>query len=104
MTIITDPAAETLPGKTEHETADYRRDHGHHIAAAEAYRYMWRLLESNPGFPLPPSAETVIAEAHDAMQAVHVRRQADHEAYAARRLGALYASLDEYRAVRDAES
>ena len=100
MTIITEPAAETLPGKTEHETHEYRRDHGHHIAAAEAYRYMWRLLESDPAFPLPASAETVIAEAHDAMQAVHAARAADLEAHVARRREALYADLAEYRAER----
>jgi hypothetical protein len=104
MTIITQPAAETLPGRTDHETAEYRRDRGHHVAAAMAYQAVGRRLLTDPDFPLPPGSDAVIAIAAAAEQEAYVKRQADHEAYAARRLGALYASLDEYRAVRDAES
>ena len=88
-----------LPGRTSRESDEYQRDHGHHIAAAEAYRYMWRLLESNPAFPLPASAETVIAEAHDAMQAVHATRTADMTAYLAERRAAIQAAADETLAV-----
>ena len=103
MTITTEPpAADTLPGKTEHETHEYRRDRGHRIAAAQAYRYIARLIETSDDYPLPAGSEAVIAHAAAAMRDVHATRTADAEAYAAGRLAAIYGDLAAYRAEIDA--
>lgn len=84
-----------LPGHTDWETHEYLRDHGHRVAAAQAYRYIARVLETDPAFPLPASAETVIAEAAAAMRDVHAAREARVEAYFAGRLAAMHAAVDE---------
>ena len=102
MTITTEPAAETLPGKTEHETHEYLRDHGHRIATAMAYQDLGRRILADPDFPLPEGHKAVIALAATAEQEAHVKRQASAEAYVARHRAALYAGLNEYRAERDA--
>ena len=104
MTIITEPAAETLPGRTEHETHEYLRDHGHRITAAMAYRYLARCIETDPAYPLPEGSDAVIAAAAASMTELHAARQASAEAYVARQRAALYAGLDEYRAEREAQS
>ena len=65
----------TLPGRTERETREYRRDHGHRIAAAQAFLYVGRAIETDASFPLPPDAEAVIALAYEAMQAYAAGRR-----------------------------
>src|ERR1035441_5528520 len=51
-----------LPGKTAWESQQYRRDHGHRVAAAQAYRYLARRIETDESYPLPPvSAEPYAA-------------------------------------------
>jgi hypothetical protein len=91
-----------LPGKTEWETQQYRADRGHHVAAAQAYAYLGRRLETDPAFPLPDGAEAVIAQAAAAMQAVAAAREADSEAYATGRRAALLDALAEDRAAKAA--
>ena len=91
----TEPAAETLPGKTDHETHEYLRDHGHRIAAAMAYQDTGRRILADDDYPLPEGHEAVIAEATAAMREAHARRNADHEAYAAASLARLHAEVDE---------
>ena len=59
-----------LPGRTAWESHEYLRDHGHRVAAVEAYRYIAKRLETDPSYPLPPGAETVIAMAAAAMQSL----------------------------------
>ena len=102
MTIITEPAAETLPGKTGHETHEYLRDHGHRIATAEAYAYLARRIKTDENYPLPDGSDAVIAAAADAMRDVHAARTASIEAYAAERLAVIYADLAAMRAEREA--
>lgn len=60
----------TLPWRTERETREYLKDHGHRVAAIHAYRYIAKRLETDPSYPLPPGAETVIAMAAAAMQSL----------------------------------
>ena len=57
----------TLPWRTERETHEYLRDRGHRIAAAQAFRYLGRLIETDDDYPLPDGAEAVIAMAAAAM-------------------------------------
>ena len=83
----------TLPGKTEAETRQYLRDHGCRVAAAQAYRYLGRLIETDDTYPLPPGSEAVIALAATAMQDVHARRTASLEAYVAGRVAAIHAAV-----------
>ena len=90
----------TLPGKTGHETHEYLRDHGHRITAAQAYRYIWRRIETDPNFPLPDGCEAVIALAAAATQDAHTARTADAEAYVVARREAIYADLAVMRAER----
>jgi cellulase/cellobiase CelA1 len=78
-----------LPGKTAWESQQYRRDHGHRVAAAQAYRYLARRIETDESYPLPPVSEAVIALAAAAMQDVHADRLASAEAYAAGRVAAI---------------
>src|ERR1035441_10274217 len=40
-----------LPGKTAWESQQYRRDHGHRVAAAQAYRYLARRIETDESYP-----------------------------------------------------
>ena len=88
----------TLPGKTTRETHDYLQDRGHRVAAAQAYHYLARIIETHDDYPLPAGTAAVIAHAAAAMRDVHATRTADAEAYAATRLKAIYADLDAYRA------
>ena len=60
----------TLPWRTGRETREYLKDHGHRVAAIHAYRYIAKRLETDPSYPLPPGAETVIAMAAAAMQSL----------------------------------
>ena len=71
-----------LPGKTGRETHEYLRDHGHRIAAAQAYRYIAKRIETDDTYPLPPGSETVIARAAAAMQSLAAIREAVAEARA----------------------
>ena len=80
-----------LPGKTEWETREYLRDHGHRIAAAQAYGYLGHLIETSPGFPLPAGAEEVIAAAAAAMEGIASARRNAAEASLAR----IHAAVDE---------
>ena len=41
-----------LPGRTRWETHEYLRDHGHRVAAAQAYRYLAKRIEADPDYPL----------------------------------------------------
>ena len=91
-----------LPGKTEWETRQYFADHGHHVAAAQAYLYIGRRLETDPAYPLPDGTEAVIALAAADMQDVAAAREADSLAWAARRRAALLEALAEDRAARAA--
>ena len=88
----------TLPGKTERETHDYLQDRGHRIAAAQAYHYLARIIETHDDYPLPAGTAAVIAHAAAAMRDVHATRTADAEAYVARRRDAIYADLAAWRA------
>ena len=87
----------TLPGRTSRETREYLQDHGHRVAAAQAYRYLGRLIATDDTYPLPPGSEDVIALAATAMQDVHDRRTASLEAYAIGRKDALLAAVAEGR-------
>jgi len=87
----------TLPGKTEAETHQYLQDHGHRVAAAQAYRYLARIIETDDTYPLPPGSEAVITLAATAMQDLHARRAASLEAYANERKDAILAALAEGR-------
>ena len=78
--------AAALEGRTEHEAQQYRLDHGHRIAAAQAYHYMARLIETDDSYPLPPGSEDIILAAATAMRDIAARRQASAEAYAHERL------------------
>jgi hypothetical protein len=75
-----------LPGKTDWESQQYRKDHGHRVAAAQAYRYLARQIEDDESYPLPPGSEAVITLAAAAMQDANAARTARIEAYAAQRL------------------
>ena len=61
---------ENLPGKTDWETHQYLKDHGHRVAAAQAYRYLAKRIETDDSYPLPPGNEAVIAHAAAAMQSL----------------------------------
>ena len=65
-----------LPGRTDWESQQYRRDHGHRVAAAQAVRYIGRLIETDDSFPLPEGSEAVITAAAAAMQAYAAARMA----------------------------
>ena len=67
--------ANNLPGRTDWESREYRKDHGHRVAAAQAYLYIGRAIETDPDYPLPPDAEAVIALAYEAMQAYAAGRR-----------------------------
>jgi len=82
-----------LPGKTETETRQYLTDRGHRIAAAQAYRYLGRLIEADDNYPLPPDAGAVIALAASAMKDIHDRRTASLDAYVAGRVAAIHAAV-----------
>ena len=84
---------QSLPGKTDRETHEYLRDHGHRITAALAYHYIARRIETDETFPLPPGSEAVIAAAASAMHDVHVARQASAEAYVAAQLAAMHTAV-----------
>jgi len=60
----------TLPWRTEWETRQCLQGRGHRVAAAQAYRYIARRLETDDTYPLPDGAETVIAMAAAAMQSL----------------------------------
>ena len=89
-----------LPGRTEWETREYFRDHGHRIAAAQAYGYLGHLIETNPGFPLPAGAEEVIAAAAAAMDGIASARRNAAEASLAK----LHAAVDQTVADMDSRS
>ena len=91
---------ENLPGRTEWETREYYKDHGHHIAAAQAYTYLGHLLETNPAFPLPDGAEEVIAAAAAAMEGIASARRDAAEASLAK----LHAAVDQTVADMDSRS
>ena len=82
-----------LPGKTEHETHEYLRDHGHRIAVAEAHDYLCRRIKTDENFPLPEGSEAVVAAAAGAMDDVHAARQAGAEAYVAAQLEAIHSAV-----------
>lgn len=84
-----------LPGKTAWESQQYRKDHGHRVAAAQAYRYLARRIETDENCPLPPGSEAVIALAAAAMQNVLAARTASAEAYAAERVAAIRSAASE---------
>ena len=65
-----------LPGRTDWESQQYRRDHGHRVAAAQAYHYLGRLIETDDSFPLPEDSEAVVTAAAAAMQAYAAARMA----------------------------
>ena len=78
-----------LPGRTDWESQQYRRDHGHRVAAAQAYHYLGRLIETDDSFPLPEDSEAVITAAAAAMQAYAAARMAAIEAAAAETCAAI---------------
>ena len=80
-----------IPGKTPWESREYLRDHGHRIAAAQAYTYLGHLIETNPAFPLPDGAEEVIAAAAAAMEGIASARRDAAEAS----LGRIHAAVAE---------
>ena len=73
---------ETIPGRTDWESHQYLRDHGHRVAAAQAYRYLARRIEDDDTFPLPPGSDAVITRAAAAMESLARLREAAHEVYA----------------------
>ena len=77
-----------LPGRTDWESQQYRRDHGHRVAAAQAYHYLGRLIETDDSFPLPEDSEAVVTAAA-AMQAYAAARMAAIEAAAAETCAAI---------------
>ncbi len=85
----------TLPWRTERETRQCLQDQGHRIAAAQAYAYIGRVIETDPDFPLPPGAEDIIALAAATMEAIAARRIASAEAYAHERRAAIQGAADE---------
>ena len=82
-----------LPGRTAWESHEYLKDHGHRVAAAEAYSYLAHRIQTDDTYPLPADADTVIAAAATAMQDVHAARQARLEAYAAQRVTAVHEAV-----------
>ncbi len=87
-----------LPGRTEWESNEWRRDRGHRVAVIEAYRYLAIRTETDPSFPLPDNADALIASAAAAMQDISATRTADAEAYAARSLANIHAAVAEVHA------
>jgi len=84
---------ENLPGKTDWETHEYLRDRGHRVAAAQAYRYLARRIETDDSYPLPPGSEAAIALAAETMADVLADPSASTVAYAARRVAAIHAAV-----------
>jgi len=74
---------ENLPGRTDWETRQYLKDHGHRVAAAQAYRYLASRIETDDDYPLPAGSEAVIARAEAAMQSVAAIREVARETNAA---------------------
>ena len=66
---------ENLPGKTDWEARQYRKDRGHRVAAAQAYRYLAKRIETDDTYPLPAGSEAVIAAAAAAMQSLAALRE-----------------------------
>jgi len=87
--------SENLPGRTDRESHEYLKDRGHRVAAAQAYRYIGRLIETDDSYPLPPGADDIILAAATAMRDIAARRLASAEAYAHERLATLHAAVDE---------
>ena len=73
---------ENLPGKTDWETRQYRKDHGHRVAVAQAHRYLASRIEADDDYPLPPGSDAVVARAAAAMESLAKLREAAHEVYA----------------------
>ena len=82
-----------LPGRTDWESQQYRRDHGHRVAAAQAYHYLGRLIETDDDYPLPAGTDDIILTAAGAMRDISAARQASAEAYAHERLAANRAAV-----------
>ena len=74
-----------LPGKTEWESKQYRKDRGHRVAAAQAYRYLAQRIEIDEDFPLPAGSEAVITAAAAAMERLAKIREAASVVYTATR-------------------
>jgi hypothetical protein len=74
---------------TPREREQHDADNGHRIAAAQAYRYLGRVIETDPTYPLPPGAEDIIALAAATMENINARRIASAEAYAHERRAAI---------------
>lgn len=87
-----------LPGRTERETHEYLRDHGHRLAAALAFHYHARRIETDDTYPLPDFSEEVIAAAGTDMQAVTEARSAGSQAYADKCLASLHGAVAEVHA------
>ena len=84
-----------IPGKTPWESREYLRDHGHRIAAAQAYAYLGHLIETDPSYPLPVGAKEVVAAAAAAMEGMANARRNAAEASLAK----IHAAADEVYAV-----
>ena len=52
-----------LPGRTEWETREYLKDHGHRAAVAQAHRHFADMLEADEDCPVPPGNDIVVAAA-----------------------------------------
>ncbi len=50
-----------LPGRTEWETREYFKDHGHRAAVAQAHRRFADLLDADEDCPVPPGNDIVVA-------------------------------------------
>lgn len=72
---------ENLPGKTDWETRQYRKDRGHRVAAAQAMHYLGRKIETDPDYPLPPGSDALIAAAAAAMESLAKLHEAVGEVY-----------------------
>jgi hypothetical protein len=73
---------ENLPGKTDWESKQYRKDRDHRVAAAQAYHYLARRIEADDNFPLPPGSEALITAAAAAMESLARLHEAAGEVYA----------------------
>ena len=71
-----------LPGKTEWESKQYLKDRGHRVAAAQAFHYLARRIETDDTYPLPPGSDALIARAAAAMQSLAKLHEAAGEVYA----------------------
>ena len=74
---------ENLPGRTDWETRQYLKDRGHRVAAAQAFHYLARRIETDDTYPLPPGSDALIARAAAAMQSLAKLHEAAGEVYAA---------------------